>query len=93
MPVAVVNPKFVAKKFVVVADVPVAFAKVKFWRVLDPVTRRLGMVRSPERERFEKLAFVAKKFVVVAFVVVLFCAVKFWRVEEPRALNVPDGKI
>ena len=36
MPVAVVNPKFVAKKFVVVADVPVAFAKVKFWRVLDP---------------------------------------------------------
>ena len=26
----------VAKKFVVVAEVPVALTKVKFWRVLDP---------------------------------------------------------
>ncbi len=35
----------VAKKFVVVAFVPVALVKVKDWRVLDPVTRRL--VREP----------------------------------------------
>ena len=27
----------VAKKFVVVALVPVAFTKVKFWKVVDPV--------------------------------------------------------
>lgn len=30
------NDRFVAKKFVVVAEVPVAFAKVKFWRVVEP---------------------------------------------------------
>ena len=30
----------VEKKFVVVAAVPVAFTKVKFWRVEEPVTKR-----------------------------------------------------
>ena len=31
-----------AKKLVVVADVPVAFVKVKFWRVEEPVARKDG---------------------------------------------------
>jgi len=37
----------VAKKFVVVALVPVAFTKVKFWRVVEPVERRLASVTRP----------------------------------------------
>ena len=37
----------VAKKFVVVAEVPVAFTKVKFWRVDEPVRRRLERVERP----------------------------------------------
>ena len=32
---------FVEKKFVVVAFVPVAFTNVRFWRVVEPLTRRL----------------------------------------------------
>ena len=32
---------------VVVAFVPVAFAKVKFWRVVEPDTRRLESVAIP----------------------------------------------
>jgi hypothetical protein len=31
----------VAKKFVVVAEVPVAFTKVKFWSVEEPIAKRL----------------------------------------------------
>jgi len=31
-----VDDAVVAKKFVVVAEVPVAFTKVKFWRVVEP---------------------------------------------------------
>ena len=42
-----VDEAVVAKKLVVVAEVPVAFTKVKFWRVLDPVARRLARVVSP----------------------------------------------
>ena len=42
-----VDEAVVAKKLVVVAEVPVAFTKVKFWRVLDPVARRLPRVVSP----------------------------------------------
>ena len=34
--------RFVAKKLVVVADVPVAFTKVKFWSVDDPVAKRFA---------------------------------------------------
>ena len=41
----------VAKKFVVVADVPVAFVNVKFWSVEDEVTRRLAIVAKDD-ERF-----------------------------------------
>jgi len=82
----------VAKKFVVVAAVPVALRKVKFWRVEEPVTRRfesVPVVNATEpkvafvAKRFVELAVVAKKLVVVAFVDVELSAVKFWRVEEP----------
>jgi hypothetical protein len=37
----------VAKKFVVVAEVPVAFRKVKFWSVVEPVSKRFASVASP----------------------------------------------
>ena len=37
----------VTARFVVVAFVPVALTKVKFWRVVEPVTRRLGEVMRP----------------------------------------------
>ena len=36
-----VNVPFVEKKFVVVAEVPVAFWKVKFWRVVEPNAKKL----------------------------------------------------
>ena len=35
-----VEEAVVAKKLVVVADDPVAFTKVKFWRVVEAVERR-----------------------------------------------------
>lgn len=38
----------VAKKLVVVAAVPVAFWKVKFWRVEEAVAKRLLKVPKPE---------------------------------------------
>ena len=37
----------VLKKFVVVAEVPVALMKVKFWRVVEEVTRRFNAVARP----------------------------------------------
>jgi hypothetical protein len=42
-----VEEAVVAKKLVVVAEVPVALMKVKFWRVLEPVSKRLERVVSP----------------------------------------------
>ncbi len=41
------NPPFVAKKLVVVALVPVALTKLKFWRVVEPVSKRLESVEIP----------------------------------------------
>ncbi len=67
----------VEKKFVVVALVPVAFTKVKFWRVDEPVTRRFDAVKRPVDEMEPKVPVVAKRLVEVAFVVVEFDAVKF----------------
>jgi hypothetical protein len=75
----------VLKKLVVVAEVPVAFTKVKFWRVVEPVRRRLPKVPEPRvREpmlalvlkRLVELEVVEKKLVVVAFVVVELVAVR-----------------
>ena len=76
----------VLKRFVVVALVPVAFTKVKFWRVEEPLTRRFESVpRPPEklpvvREVEKRLvldAVVAKEAVEVALVPVAFTKVKF----------------
>src|ERR1019366_844769 len=52
LPVAVVKKRLVvealvAKKLVVVAEVPVALTKVKFCRVVDDVTKRLVVVAPP----------------------------------------------
>jgi len=44
-----VEEALVAKKFVVVAEVPVPFTKVKFWRVEEPVRRRLAKVLRAEK--------------------------------------------
>jgi len=92
-----VEDAVVAKKFVVVAAVPVAFWKVKFWRVEEPVARIVPAVSVPIEPRVEKKlvddATEAKKVVEVAFEVVAFCAVKFWRVVELRAIRVPVAVI
>ena len=45
---AFVPVKLVENKLVVVADVPVAFRKVKFWRVDDPVASMLVAERVPK---------------------------------------------
>src|ERR1019366_4264897 len=86
LPVAVVKKRLVvealvAKKLVVVAEVPVALTKVKFCRVVDDVTKRLVVVAPPLEvkadvvrepmvaaleKRFVVEALVAKKLVVVA---------------------------
>ena len=97
-PEAVVKKRFVvdavvAKKLVEVLFEVVELTPVKFWRVVEPVTRRLLAVKRPVDEIEPKVAAVAKRFVEVAFVVVEFDAVKFWRVVEPRAFKVPDGKM
>lgn len=94
-----VNEPSVAKREVEVAFVDVLFNAVKFWRVLEPVTRRLARLPSPLMKvlpkvakvpkRFVEDAVVAKKLVVVALVLVEFNAVKFWRVEEPSERSVP----
>jgi hypothetical protein len=55
----------------------VALTKVKFWRVDDPVTKRLAAVKRLERLKLVAARLVAKKFVVVAEVPVAFKKVKF----------------
>ena len=87
----------------VVAFVEVEFRKVTFWRVEEPVTRRLGIVRAPARVRFEIVAFVANKFVLDAFVAkklvvvaevpVALTKVKFCKVEEPEVKRLPAVRV
>ena len=70
----------------VVAVVPVAFTKVKFWRVEEPLASRVPKVPRPVEVRLPPLAelkkrlveeaVVEKKLVVVAEVVVLWLAMK-----------------
>ena len=81
------------KKLVVVALVPVAFEKVKFWRVVEPTTSRspeelMVEVAEPpiESELPEKMEE-KRLLVVVALVPVAFEKVKFWRVEEAVERN------
>ena len=87
----------VEKREVVVAEVPVAFRKVKFWRVEEALSKRLEKVAEPDdktaAERLLEEAVVEKKLVVVAEVPVAFLKVKFWRVEEPETNKSPEELI
>ena len=56
----------VEKRFVVVAEVPVAFMNVKFCKVEEPAARRFPNVPRPELLCVVENNVVAKKFVVVA---------------------------
>ncbi len=56
-----------AKKFVVVADVPVAVVKVTLWSVEEELVRRLPKAALAENRLVEE-AVVANEFVVVALV-------------------------
>jgi len=67
----------VAKKLVVVAEVPVAFKKVKFWNVDDPVASKLEALNNPVVERLVNAPVVANRLVEVALVEVEFKKVKF----------------
>ena len=67
-PLAVVKKRLVEdavveKKLVVVAEVPVALVKVKFWRVVELVRRRVAGLREPERYRSVPVADVKVKLV------------------------------
>ena len=65
-----VDDAVVEKKFVVVAEVPVAFTNVKFWRVVEPVNASVPITPVPPvmlvAKRFVEEAVVLKKLVVVA---------------------------
>ena len=67
---------------VVVAAEPVAFRKVKFWSVEDPVINRLSADAVPESVALVPVIVGEYIVVEVALVVVLFNAVKFWRVVD-----------
>ena len=66
----------VTAKLVVVAAVVVERSPVKFWRVVEPVTRRFCAVSAPMEpdcaERLVLEAFCAKVLVLVLFVIVAF---------------------
>ena len=100
-----VEEAVVAKLFVVVAAVPVAFTKVKFWSVEEPVTRRLPRVprpvvvrvlppseRAPVMVVAPRYALVAKRLVEEAVVAKKFVEVAFVVVEFPtlRSERVED---
>ena len=77
----------------VVAAVPVAFTKVKFWRVDEALAKRLVKVPRPEEVKLPPVPVVKNKLVVeavvekreveVALELVELTAVKFCKVEEP----------
>ena len=67
----------VPKKLVVVAFVPVAFEKVKFCKVEEPLARMFPKVPNPELLNIVLKSVVENRFVVVAFVPVALTKVKF----------------
>ena len=71
-----VAPVPVTAKLVVVAAVVVALTPVKFWSVVDDVTRRLPS------SAIVALRIAAKRLVVVACTVVALTPVKFWSVVD-----------
>jgi hypothetical protein len=80
-----VDDAVVEKWLVVVAFVLVLLSAVKFWRVVEPVTRRLPSVASPEVNEVVNDPREAKKLVEVAAVTVaLPPMVRDAIVDEPR---------
>ena len=80
-----VKVPLLAKKLVLVLLVVVPCKAVKFWRVDEPVVRKLPAVKRLVMFAFVPESMVEKKVVVVAFDPVAFTKVKFWRVLEPVA--------
>ena len=91
-----------AKRLVVVALVPVAFTKVKFWSVEEPVTRRFPRVprpvvvrvlppseRAPVMVVAPRYALVAKRFVELAVVAKKFVEVAFASDVVPKTVSPP----
>ncbi len=83
--VAPVAVKFVAKRLVEVAAVPVALRKVTFWRVEEPVTRRFESVERPP------VAVRAPLRVVAPEIVKLPCPRIFPVVVAPPAMVRPPA--
>jgi len=82
----------VAKEFVVVAAVPVVFAKVKFWRVDEPVRRRLASVERPVTLSVDERV-VAPETVSVP-VAVMFAAVRLpLKNPFPATERVANGEV
>ena len=82
VPKRLVDDAVVAKKLVVVAEVPVAFVKRKLPRTPVP---RLKFVA----KRFVDEAVVAKKLVEVAFVVVEFPTLRRVKVDDEKTMIPP----
>ena len=90
---------FETKRLVVVAEVPVAFINVKFWRVVDElasmfvkVPRAFEVMLPPlavVKKRFVEDAVVEKKLVVVAEVPVAVVNVNACRVDEADTNKFP----
>ena len=85
---SVVEARPETKRLVVVAAVPVAFWKVRFWRVVEPLFNKPQLVIKPNIPVLARRLVVearpeTKRFVVVALVPVAFWKVKFWSVVEP----------
>ena len=67
---------------------------MKFWRVVEPFTKRFPAESEPvidpdPPKRFVNEPVVEKSVVEVAFVVVEFCAVKLWSVVDPFTTKLP----
>jgi len=80
----------VAKKLVVVAEVPVAFRKVKFWRVDEPVRRRFERVVSPAVAVRVPVKLAAEEMVweLMSPEVKAPETVKTWAVPLPRVIEL-----
>ena len=96
-----VEEAVVLKKLVVVAEVPVALTKVKFWRVEEPTTRRspeelMVEVAEPPMESELPVNRLAKELVEVAEVVVervmllkILAPVQVFAVEKSKLIVSP----
>jgi len=78
----------VAKKLVVVAELPVAFTNVMFWKVEEALARRLVKVPCPVEVRLPVVRMEEKRLVVLAVTVKRLEVVAFTEVEL-RKLRFP----